>query len=175
MARCQFLSTLSLRRATANTGRNGLWPKFLSTLSLRRATDQRKQPEKRQHHFYPRSPCGERHGIFNLDGSAQQFLSTLSLRRATGAFDAGDGTFGFLSTLSLRRATVKRAVNPLYGKISIHALLAESDLFRLVCNAVPLISIHALLAESDITRILKKATLPISIHALLAESDEQRL
>ena len=55
--------------------------------------------------FYPRSPCGERPfqggGLHGLCG----FLSTLSLRRATGfsgAFGASD-------------------------KISIHALLAESD------------------------------------------------
>mgnify|MGYP006898725640 CR=1 FL=1 len=34
--------------------------KFLSTLSLRRAT-QKKKSTRQDKHFYPRSPCGERH------------------------------------------------------------------------------------------------------------------
>ena len=79
--------------------------------------------------------------------------------------------------------------------ISIHALLAESDLFaKAFCFAAFSISIHALLAESDLlgrdddmtqleflsTLSLRRATVPrpgapqfaqISIHALLAESD----
>ena len=56
----------------------------------------------------------------------------------------------FLSTLSLRRATL---LSPPFGAvwiISIHALLAESDLAypdMIICTNV--ISIHALLAESD--------------------------
>ena len=56
--------------------------------------------------FYPRSPCGERpDGLFFLAGGIE-FLSTLSLRRATNsAYGALDG-----------------------ATISIHALLAESDL-----------------------------------------------
>ena len=56
--------------------------------------------------FYPRSPCGER--LLNQckqSYSPSPFLSTLSLRRATN--------------------TPKRAYNII--KISIHALLAESD------------------------------------------------
>ena len=80
------------------------------------------------------------------------FLSTLSLRRAT--FLSGSIKFCrvFLSTLSLRRATSKNAAIGKPTFISIHALLAESDLptggrtFE-----INLISIHALLAESDHT------------------------
>ena len=57
------------------------------------------------------------------------FLSTLSLRRAT----LGDRTVHqvnqqFLSTLSLRRATHIRSTSHGRRGISIHALLAESDL-----------------------------------------------
>ena len=38
------------------------WAKeFLSTLSLRRATLYRHRPDRTDPHFYPRSPCGERH------------------------------------------------------------------------------------------------------------------
>ena len=56
---------------------------FLSTLSLRRAT--RKVfvaliPDK---YFYPRSPCGERLNGISLIIHIGGFLSTLSLRRAT--------------------------------------------------------------------------------------------
>ena len=78
------------------------------------------------------------------------FLSTLSLRRATGRHQKQDGIFG----------------------ISIHALLAESDLLPARRGRGPGISIHALLAESDALAMAgyTKAEI-ISIHALLAESD----
>ena len=79
-------------------------------------------------------------------------------------------------------------------KISIHALLAESDFRipaflpadRIFLSTLSLrratllhgseskgikISIHALLAESDLTAYLGDMELAISIHALLAESD----
>ena len=79
----EFLSTLSLRRATqgdmvtitgkaisihallaesdtAISARVILQKKFLSTLSLRRATPPRTSIRTRSSHFYPRSPCGER-------------------------------------------------------------------------------------------------------------------
>ena len=103
----------------------------------------------------------------------------------------------FLSTLSLRRATAWHSIGiDISDVISIHALLAESDMHSpiLICAAA-MISIHALLAESDITMTtaictvsrflstlsLRRATaghdfcarhsISISIHALLAESD----
>ena len=81
-------------------------PLFLSTLSLRRATAQVCQvvsaelyfyprspcgerplaPEQnatKQRNFYPRSPCGERRASSVLKPFLRVFLSTLSLRRAT--------------------------------------------------------------------------------------------
>ena len=101
---------------------------------------------------------------------------------------------GFLSTLSLRRATFCVGFCLGAKAISIHALLAESDMFAGVLSHYSRISIHALLAESDIsvfwtalsrplflsTLSLRRAThydnynlhcVEISIHALLAESD----
>ena len=57
--------------------------------------------------FYPRSPCGERH------------------THPIGVLV----TVIFLSTLSLRRATIAGRITSKGTKISIHALLAESDLF----------------------------------------------
>ena len=82
--------------------------KFLSTLSLRRATKILLLTERA------------------VDG----FLSTLSLRRATTGMisTSSTTTSRFLSTLSLRRATrIDPDQVPGYT-ISIHALLAESDL-----------------------------------------------
>ena len=56
-----------------------------------------------------------------------RFLSTLSLRRATNPLWLMGYDVGFLSTLSLRRATYRSIDRNNVGKISIHALLAESD------------------------------------------------
>ena len=56
---------------------------FLSTLSLRRATGQRKSLPGGLENFYPRSPCGERLESKLAYYSPSPFLSTLSLRRAT--------------------------------------------------------------------------------------------
>ena len=79
--------------------------------------------------------------------------------------------FGFLSTLSLRRATLNPLETLIILKISIHALLAESDTVVLTPSWVTLISIHALLAESDTVELTPSWVTLISIHALLAESD----
>ncbi len=80
--------------------------KFLSTLSLRRATFN--------------ACCAE---------PIHAFLSTLSLRRATtGSKIQHPGQVLFLSTLSLRRATPCAGRIRFVSMISIHALLAESDL-----------------------------------------------
>ena len=108
----RFLSTLSLRRATLVNMRSMLSPVFLSTLSLRRATLVNKLFEYIQADFYPRSPCGER------PPPAPQ----------------GESSKKFLSTLSLRRATKMDPVQVPGYTISIHALLAESDLFFIDFN-----------------------------------------
>ena len=148
----KFLSTLSLRRATAIVLMRAATQRiFLSTLSLRRATAPAQRSTLKESDFYPRSPCGERLFHFNhtiliqcisihallaeSDQSrvvsrqtVQRFLSTLSLRRATYAplwYNYSIAHFyprspcgerhrerfhrsacpQFLSTLSLRRAT----------------------------------------------------------------------
>ena len=145
-----FLSTLSLRRATcgglaldvgheisihallaesdmsSSTNLHGR-PRFLSTLSLRRATVRSPVASFPARNFYPRSPCGERRSVDVLRPDTPLFLSTLSLRRAT---------CGSPNQLN-------------FNDISIHALLAESDLFLEASSDRRMISIHALLAESD--------------------------
>ena len=149
-----------------------------------------------QPHFYPRSPCGERPANPLPITSPTTFLSTLSLRRATRGWTLNiNGPMNFyprspcgerlilialsiqrtifLSTLSLRRATMCPIICTMPLSISIHALLAESDIntyhrifgdgeyfyprspcgerLFVFCEGVSLlrISIHALLAESD--------------------------
>ena len=97
---------------------NGNWPFagliFLSTLSLRRATRFVTKPCKLQINFYPRSPCGER-----------RFFDFVILADAI-----------FLSTLSLRRATPLQVLVSHVVVISIHALLAESDVQGRVCGVM---------------------------------------
>ena len=56
---------------------------FLSTLSLRRATLIISPHSAPNSDFYPRSPCGERHILCVVSVQIGGFLSTLSLRRAT--------------------------------------------------------------------------------------------
>ena len=79
--------------------------------------------------------------------------------------------FLFLSTLSLRRATRTGLICGDGQNISIHALLAESDIADRYEMGIIRISIHALLAESDASNQQERQEQHISIHALLAESD----
>ena len=128
----EFLSTLSLRRATPPVREIIQWEGiFLSTLSLRRATTMGVTVLGIQHNFYPRSPCGERHAQ-HFSTLHNIFISIHALLAESDAvvYDIVLMPREFLSTLSLRRATVELTtlVNKLF--ISIHALLAESD-FRL--------------------------------------------
>ena len=80
---------------------------FLSTLSLRRATHERCKFNRNNRNFYPRSPCGERH----CDSSQKRHPLTISIHALLAESDTAllptDGLFFlFLSTLSLRRATL---------------------------------------------------------------------
>ena len=190
---------------------------FLSTLSLRRATGRWLLPE-RGHRISIHALLAESDGESNCaylpgcisihallaesDAEAKRttdirppFLSTLSLRRATACtMTTTICTVSFLSTLSLRRATRLGLLGWLRTLISIHALLAESDTWQRGSRVTYVISIHALLAESDnppsvtptasrnfyprspcgerpVTRVASTPTTVISIHALLAESD----
>ena len=88
---------------------NAPMKQFLSTLSLRRATSLNHEKCALNIYFYPRSPCGER-------------LPPILQARFTAS--------AFLSTLSLRRATTSLVVIGTNCVISIHALLAESDVVR---------------------------------------------
>ena len=168
--------------------------------------------------FYPRSPCGERRWLRCWQLAARDISIHALLAESDDTSGATHRILrAFLSTLSLRRATSipggghisqthfyprspcgERRVHydnyNLHCVISIHALLAESDLptaglFFFVGHFYPRspcgerryiggnapnftgISIHALLAESDVIFLFYNSHSKISIHALLAESD----
>ena len=124
---------------------------FLSTLSLRRATIPIMLAAISLSYFYPRSPYGERLGsFFNSPSSHSISIHALLTESDYSLVTIIPSNFSFLSTLSLRRATAPNH-NPCsrsrnfyprspYGerhqdkvsfppaqKISIHALLTESD------------------------------------------------
>ena len=112
--------------------------------------------------------------IMLYDTSSLIFLSTLSLRRATSASKlAGMSEVYFYPRSPCGERLRFRPGKILDETISIHALLAESDVCSSsVCTSSTVISIHALLAESDWRRSVKLFRQNyISIHALLAESD----
>ena len=114
--------------------------KFLSTLSLRRATMIHPLLCNAKSNFYPRSPCGERPIVNNIVFMPREFLSTLSLRRAT--------LTGFCRSLEGRNFYPRspcgeRQRNANYScrsahPISIHALLAESDLRSTIKTLTPM-------------------------------------
>ena len=116
---CLFLSTLSLRRATffRSSGRRGLL--FLSTLSLRRATIGVPSRLRMRSNFYPRSPCGER----LPKQAAPRIGQAISIHALLAESDTPANApyytpQRFLSTLSLRRATQ-----------ATHAMVATPILF----------------------------------------------
>ena len=79
-----------------------------------------------------------------VEASRYQFLSTLSLRRATHGTNTGTNSSIFLSTLSLRRATGAFYEIVDDNNISIHALLAESDVSLMLYNTSSLIFLSTL-------------------------------
>ena len=77
--------------------------------------------------FYPRSPCGERHIFGGACQAWRDFYPRSPCGERLVKLVSNSNITTFLSTLSLRRAT-DMAVSYSKGiKISIHALLAESD------------------------------------------------
>ena len=168
---------ISIHALLAESDISALWMArshllFLSTLSLRRATALRQLQFALCRNFYPRSPCGERL-ISDAPSSAPYAISIHALlAESDGSHYRSSGALKrFLSTLSLRRATWANFGGFFWWVISIHALLAESDRRSVKLFRQNYISIHALLAESDFEKFEGVIATKISIHALLAESD----
>ena len=100
-----FLSTLSLRRATARLD-SRQQPAGISIHALLAESDyQRLSSDFRGGYFYPRSPCGERLSMETF----YQVVSSISIHALLAESDGPE-------------------LGQLFGAlISIHALLAESD------------------------------------------------
>ncbi len=167
---------------------------FLSTLSLRRATIESSRAASFQHHFYPRSPCGERLPVDRAFFHQPDFYPRSPCGERHISLAVADLGKGFLSTLSLRRATHYDNYNLHCVEISIHALLAESDpsivvtippfsdfyprspcgerLYVLLTVLNHLLFLSTLsLRRATARRESRQQPAGISIHALLAESD----
>ena len=118
------------------------------------------QEPKPTRYFYPRSPCGERPTASRRKTTDMRFLSTLSLRRATtyGTRIVSRYTnFYPRSPCGERPWQVGCTGNPttyFYPRSPCGERHGPVSFF----NSFPKISIHALLAESDPSaRVLRKA------------------
>ena len=124
----RFLSTLSLRRATASVGILKRHSRISIHALLAESDPPRVASLFGRCYFYPRSPCGERRRPATVHTWRKVFLSTLSLRRAT---------YGKDYRPDIRKDFYPRSpcgerhdIPKAHGRaaaISIHALLAESD------------------------------------------------
>ena len=146
---------------------------FLSTLSLRRATVLRRGPCHQRRHFYPRSPCGERHLLsrfmvisYNISihallaesddlVSGELRINAISIHALLAesdivcALSLGLTVLLFLSTLSLRRATKRLGYSELGIQFLSTLSLRRATVGVAQGSTAGDISIHALLAESD--------------------------
>ena len=152
---------------------------------------------KQQKNFYPRSPCGERPIAGRITSNGTKFLSTLSLRRATVApLLAISGPRYFYPRSPCGERPAGGAFCYLDNIISIHALLAESDVTDTVKFADSVLFLSTLSLRRATKYVYVWYTIlvnfyprspcgerlhlfassgvdfAISIHALLAESDQ---
>ena len=145
-----FLSTLSLRRATGTAGHARPATEISIHALLAESDAVVFGATALAYHFYPRSPCGERHA---------------NLRR-----HCGNDNFYPRSPCGERLIVTVGLL--MFSLISIHALLAESDVASNFKHPEPsefLSTLSLRRATCAIPGV--RRTVPISIHALLAESD----
>ena len=127
-----FLSTLSLRRATAAEHRL----LALNSISIHALLAESDKPDKKagsqEKDFYPRSPCGERPFFYSLTACRQYFYprSPCGERRAPTAQPVHPHSHFYPRSPCGERLDVNNPVAALTS-ISIHALLAESDCYSL--------------------------------------------
>ena len=108
----QFLSTLSLRRATAAKAARGRGGPYFYPRSPCGERQLRYPSRPGKINFYPRSPCGERL-YTDLNSSYGALISIHALLAESDYKRTVSLTvfFRFLSTLSLRRATLTNVVS----------------------------------------------------------------
>ena len=123
----EFLSTLSLRRATLRLIVRQNPVQFLSTLSLRRATDNLFRISYRNENFYPRSPCGERHQDFIRCIAPGNFYPRSPCGERHARHDPGYSGGDFYPRSPCGERPHRGRCPAGQVRISIHALLAESD------------------------------------------------
>ena len=188
-----------MRRATRSDPAPWAQKVFLSTLSLRRATADPGSRQSFSANFYPRSPCGERLAcFFSLRGFVYFYPRSPCGERPIDLLDQYQERAISIHALLAESDHAQRRAPPqqpdFYPRSPCGERLEQSSSY----NAYLAISIHALLAESDqptptrndknnvflSTLSLRRATRCklrrnnrkiISIHALLAESDPRRL
>ena len=194
----QFLSTLSLRRATGGKQSFIRMDRiFLSTLSLRRATGLAGKVEDAINisihallaesdrgagadrggpvpHFYPRSPCGERH-LCPGAACSNKLISIHALLAESDFFPCVIFAVAcqFLSTLSLRRATPRgfqRCLRKFYFYPRSPCGERPHQCRRL--SFFPHFYPRSPCGERPRSSTDHPCTHRISIHALLAESDQ---
>ena len=125
---------------------------FLSTLSLRRATIMFTGILAHDSNFYPRSPCGERPPSMIRQPTPTGFLSTLSLRRATiSHFIPSNGTLHFYPRSPCgERPLGAGSARGMRSNFYPRSPCGERRRGAANCYLDNIISIHALLAESDL-------------------------
>ena len=100
---------------------------FLSTLSLRRATFKILVESQRYNDFYPRSPCGERQ-LANARNSPSNQISIHALLAESDWAVFLSCNYPLISIHALLAESDNiRQIQKIENGISIHALLAESD------------------------------------------------
>ena len=173
-SRGQFLSTLSLRRATLYH-RIALIPhQQISIHALLAESDRSAGPWQAEcTDFYPRSPCGERRHLPHGPASRHSISIHALLAESDGPEKWSWPRRSRISIHALLAESDRRAPTPQpMRQISIHALLAESDTNLLIweSSAKIFLSTLSLRRATDVNGVQGYRTL-ISIHALLAESD----
>ena len=167
-----FLSTLSLRRATSNfTQKRHPLTISIHALLAESDTDGLFFFDRRNN-FYPRSPCGERH----ISPPNLSSISDFYPRSPCGERHVACGYWHKLHHFYPRSPCGERRQPPhrhdCHQPISIHALLAESDVLASICAPPINIFLSTLSLRRATTSLVVIGTnCVISIHALLAESD----
>ena len=149
----RFLSTLSLRRATLEIDFHPAWMLLISIHALLAESDQQSQHQrKNKDDFYPRSPCGERLGLSYFYIIKITISIHALLAESDGVINRNSNfKQKFLSTLSLRRAT-RYKKHRLQCNFNFYprSPCGERPIFLTIHREQRTISIHALLAESDV-------------------------
>ena len=146
-----FLSTLSLRRATQVKQTCRVETSISIHALLAESDNTNLRRHRRNNDFYPRSPCGERR--------ENQRLSARP-------------TKDFYPRSPCGERPVQIVVVIMHALISIHALLAESDVPQYhILDDISDFYPRSPCGERQQAKAFKVSPLCISIHALLAESD----